>query len=76
MSPFNSQYLTQGSGLRPQPWAVESQLLQSCQGCVPFSDVYGQTYLGGNWLTFVDGMYPMVEWCLPIVYGYAPTATL
>ena len=26
--------LTQGSVLRPQPWAGESQLLQSCQGCV------------------------------------------
>ena len=26
--------LTQGSVLRPQPWAGETQLLQSCQGCV------------------------------------------
>ncbi len=27
--------LTQGSVLRPQPWAGETQLRQSCQGCVP-----------------------------------------
>ena len=26
---------TQGSVLRPQPWAGKTQLLQSCQGCVP-----------------------------------------
>ena len=38
---------TQGSGLRPQPWAGKTQLRQSCQGCVPNSDVHGQLYLGG-----------------------------
>ena len=27
--------VTQGSVLRPQPWAGETQLLQSCQGCAP-----------------------------------------
>ena len=27
--------VTQGSVLRPQPWAMKSQLLQSCQGCAP-----------------------------------------
>ena len=26
---------TQGSVLRPQPWAGETQLRQSCQGCAP-----------------------------------------
>ena len=30
-SSYISWSLTQGSGLRPQPWAVESQLLQSCR---------------------------------------------
>ena len=56
--------LTQGSVLRPQPWAGKSQLRQSCRGCVPFSDVYGQIYLGGNRLTMMDDMHPMVEWCV------------
>ena len=56
--------LTQGSVLRPQPWAGETQLRQSCQGCAPFSDVYGQIYLGGNGLTMMDDMHPMVEWCV------------
>ena len=56
--------LTQGSVLRPQPWAGETQLCQSCQGCAPFSDVYGQIYLGGNGLTMMDDMHPMVEWCV------------
>ena len=31
--------LTQGSVLRPQPWAGETQLCQSCRGCVPSYDV-------------------------------------
>ena len=30
---------TQGSVQRPQPWAGESQLCQSCRGCVPSYDV-------------------------------------
>ena len=42
------------------PW----QLCRSCRGCVPFSDMYGQIYLGGNGLTMMDDMHPMVEWCV------------
>ena len=54
---------------RPQPWAGKAQLLQSCRGCVLSSDEYGQIYLGGYWLTMMDGTHPMLEWCLPMVCG-------
>ena len=39
---------TQGSVLRPQPWAGESQLLQSCQGCVPSTTSPIQTFPKGK----------------------------
>ena len=75
--------LTQGSVLRPQPWAGEKQLRQSCQGCAPFSDVYGHIYLGGNGLTMmmICTQWWNGVWCasndgLAHRGWYAPLATL